>query len=114
MLCATVAVPFFVAAATSPLLQQWLAATRHRHAADPYYLYAASNAGSMLGLIAYPALVEPHLTLGEQSRYWTAGYALLSALVAACAVMVWREGVDTLRNASPSTAVPASARPTLG
>lgn len=97
VLCATVALPFFVVASTAPLLQQWFASTRHRHAADPYYLYAASNAGSMLGLIAYPALVEPNLTLNQQSGLWAAGYALLMALVALCTVAVWRQR----RNAPP-------------
>lgn len=95
ILGAAIAVPFVVVAATSPLLQQWLAATRHRHASDPYYLYAASNTGSLFGLIAYPMLVEPHLTLDEQSRLWTAGYALLAALVAGCVVAIRQAGVPT-------------------
>ncbi|HEV3007049.1 MAG TPA: fused MFS/spermidine synthase, partial [Pirellulales bacterium] len=90
ILCATVAMPFFVVAATSPLLQQWFASTQHRHAADPYYLYAASNAGSMLGLIAYPTFVEPYLTLHNQSRLWAAVYGLLMALMTVCIVAVWR------------------------
>lgn len=93
ILLAAVALPFVVVAATSPLLQQWLAATRHRHAADPYYLYAASNAGSLLGLMAYPTLVEPHWTLDEQGRLWTAGYALLAALVAGCVVALKQTGI---------------------
>ncbi|HWB14048.1 MAG TPA: fused MFS/spermidine synthase [Pirellulales bacterium] len=91
ILCVTAFLPFFVVSSTAPLLQQWFAFTRHRHAADPYYLYAASNAGSMLGLIAYPALVEPNLTLGEQNRWWAAGYALLTGLVVVCIVTVWRK-----------------------
>ncbi|HVX15257.1 MAG TPA: fused MFS/spermidine synthase [Pirellulales bacterium] len=117
MLCATVALPFFVVASTAPLLQQWFAATRHRQAADPYYLYAASNAGSMLGLIAYPFFVEPRFTLGDQSRLWTVGYAVLSALVVACIVMAWRAGVGQARktedNVSRASAVPVAAPPTL-
>ena len=91
ILGATVGLPFVVLASTSPLLQQWLAATRHRHAADPYYLYAASNAGSMVGLLAYPLAVEPHLMLGQQSRAWAVGYAVFALLVAACAVTAWRQ-----------------------
>lgn len=102
ILCTTVGLPFVVLASTSPLLQQWLAATRHRHAGDPYYLYAASNAGSMLGLLAYPLAVEPHLTLDQQSRIWAAGYAVFAALVAACAVAVWRQhGQPTDKEPSP-------------
>jgi len=86
ILSATVVAPFFVVSSTAPLLQQWFASTRHRHAADPYYLYAASNAGGMLGLVAYPALVEPRMELDEQSRFWAAGYALVMGLVVACMV----------------------------
>ena len=54
-----VGVPFFVLSTTSPLLQRWFAATRHSTARDPYFLYAASNAGSLLGLLGYPFLIEP-------------------------------------------------------
>jgi spermidine synthase len=89
-LCATAGLPFFVVASTSPLLGQWFAASRHRHAADPYYLYAASNAGSMIGLLAYPFLVEPRLALPVQSATWTGGYAVLMLLLAICLVAVWR------------------------
>lgn len=49
--------PFLAVAATAPLLQSWFSTTRHRHAADPYFLYSASNLGSMVGLIAYLATV---------------------------------------------------------
>jgi hypothetical protein len=115
ILCATVALPFFVVASTAPLLQQWFASTRHRHAADPYYLYAASNAGSMLGLIAYPALVEPNLTLDEQSRLWAAGYALLMTLVAVCTVAVWRQrpGAQPDGQKVPESPFRCDAAPTL-
>ncbi|HET6881842.1 MAG TPA: hypothetical protein VFI31_16880, partial [Pirellulales bacterium] len=71
----TAGLPFFVVAATSPLLSQWFAASGHRHAADPYYLYAASNAGSMVGLLAYPMLVEPRYDLPGQNVGWAGGYA---------------------------------------
>ena len=53
-----VGVPFFAAAATAPLLQRWFARASGR---DPYFLYAASNLGSMVGLLGYPLLVEPAL-----------------------------------------------------
>lgn len=93
VLCLTAGLPFFAVAATSPLLAQWFAASRHRHSADPYYLYAASNAGSMLGLLAYPTLVEPHLTLPEQGRGWAAGYALFMAMLTICIATAWRRRV---------------------
>src|SRR5262245_46089462 len=58
-----VGVPFFAVAATAPLLQRWFSRTDHPAAADPYFLYAASNAGSLLALLSYPLLVEPNLPL---------------------------------------------------
>jgi hypothetical protein len=89
-LAALVGVPFFVLSATAPLLQRWFAATGHRSAADPYFLYAASNAGSLLGLLGYPFLVEPYLALGEQRWLWVVGFAGLVGLMAACGVVVGR------------------------
>ncbi|HEX7377366.1 MAG TPA: fused MFS/spermidine synthase [Pirellulales bacterium] len=86
----TAGLPFFVVAATSPLLAQWFADTRHRHASDPYYLYAASNAGSLLGLLIYPTLVEPRLTLPEQCRLWAVCYAVLMILLMACTIVAWQ------------------------
>ncbi len=96
-LAIAVGLPFFVVSTTAPLLQRWFADTGHPAARDPYFLYAASNLGSMLALLAYPALVEPEFALPDQSRIWTAGYALYAVLVAACAVALWRA-----KNPSPS------------
>ena len=85
--------PVFVAvSAQAPLLQAWLARARHPAASDPYPLYAASNAGSVAGLLAYPLLLEPAAGLALQSSLWTAGYVLLVALVAACGLLVLRTG----------------------
>jgi hypothetical protein len=90
LLSATVALPFFVVAATAPLLQRWLAGTRHPAARDPYFLYRASNIGSIAGLLTYPLVVERVLGLGEQGRWWSLGYAVLLLLVLGCAVALWR------------------------
>jgi SAM-dependent methyltransferase len=75
---------FFAVAAQAPLMQRWYASSEG--AADPYALYVASNLGSFAGLIAYPLVVEPLMTLRQQSWLWTIGYGLLALLVAACAV----------------------------
>jgi hypothetical protein len=82
--------PFFVVATTAPLLQRWFTETGHPSAGDPYFLYAASNLGSILALIAYPAVVEPLLPLAGQGRLWEAGYGVLVVLIACCAVALWR------------------------
>src|SRR5215210_4229505 len=89
LLATTAGVPFFALAALGPMLQRWLAATRHRAARDPYFLFAASNAGSLLGLLAYPLVLEPRLSLDEQASAWSIGYGLGCALVAASAVALW-------------------------
>jgi hypothetical protein len=82
--------PFLVVSSTAPLLQKWFAASGHPAGRDPYFLYAASNLGSMLALLGYPLLLEPLLTLERQNEAWALGYAALAALVAVCGLAVWR------------------------
>jgi hypothetical protein len=77
--------PFFVLSTLSPLLQRWFAATRHESARDPYFLYAASNAGSLFALVGYPLALEPSLALRRQSWLWAVAYGALTLLVALCA-----------------------------
>ncbi len=62
--------------------------TGHPTAGDPYFLYSASIAGSMLALSGHPLLLEPRLGLTRQAALWTAGYAILISLVLACALTV--------------------------
>jgi spermidine synthase len=90
LMAVTVGAPFLVLSGTGPILQRWFSRSGHAHAADPYPLYAASNLGSALALIAYPLLMEPRMRLGHQSGAWTAGYAALALLIAGCAALVWR------------------------
>ncbi|MBM3609545.1 MAG: class I SAM-dependent methyltransferase, partial [Alphaproteobacteria bacterium] len=79
---------FFALSANGPLLQAWFVHTGHRTAHDPYFIYAASNIGSFLALFAYPFVMEPLLTLGQQRLYWTVGYWTLLILLALCAFLV--------------------------
>jgi spermidine synthase len=90
LLATTVGLPFFVVSATAPMLQRWFSRTGHASASDPYFLYAASNLGSMLALLAYPLVLEPTLRLSQQGRLWAAGYGVLVVLTLACATAVWR------------------------
>ncbi|MCA1555758.1 MAG: hypothetical protein LC747_03610, partial [Acidobacteria bacterium] len=89
-LLTTVGLPFFAVSTFSPLLQKWFAETRQDSSRDPYFLYAASNAGSLLALLSYPLLLEPGFTLRGQSRLWSSVYALLVLLLAACAFTLLR------------------------
>jgi len=66
LLAVAVGLPFLVVSTTAPLLQRWLAATSHTAAGDPYFLYRASNLGSVLGLLAYPLAVEPSIRLAYE------------------------------------------------
>ncbi len=84
-LTATVGPPFLMLSTSGPLLQRWFAHTGRESAGDPYFLYAASNAGSLLALLCYPALIEPNFQLSSQSRLWSIGYAALTALFLVCA-----------------------------
>ncbi len=90
LLVASVGLPFFTISATAPLLQRWFANTAHPAARDPYFLYAASNAGSMLAVFSYLALVEPNLTLVQQRWAWSIGVALLGMLLGVCALLFWK------------------------
>jgi len=86
----SIGLPFFALAANSPLLQAWFARTDHPAAKDPYFLYAASNVGSFLALISYPIVIEPLIRLGDQTRLWSAGFAVLILLIAVCGYLLWR------------------------
>ncbi len=86
----SIGLPFFVVSTTAPLLQKWFSQLGHRSSSDPYYLYAASNAGSLLSLLSYPFLIEPSIGLDQQRLFWSIGYALLCILIMICAVTLWR------------------------
>src|SRR5262252_11192106 len=65
-----------------------VAETGARSSHDPYFLYAASNLGSLGALISYPTVIEPYLRVSDQSHFWTAAYVVLIVLCVACAAMV--------------------------
>jgi SAM-dependent methyltransferase len=100
LLISSIGILFFIVSAQAPLMQRWYALETSR--GDPYPLYAASNLGSFAGLISYPLIVEPTMSLAQQSWLWTILYAVLVLLVAACALTVPGRAVE---------AVPAEAGP---
>jgi len=89
LMTVSIGLPFLAVSATAPLLQRWFSRSDHPHASNPYFLYAASNAGGLIALLSYPVLIEPHLGLALQSRAWTAGYLLLALCVALCLATLW-------------------------
>src|SRR5215472_3254694 len=90
LFAASIGLPFFALSASAPLLQAWFARTNHPRAANPYFLYAASNFGSFLALISYPLALEPLTRLTDQSRAWSVGFCILILLIAACGVVFVR------------------------
>jgi hypothetical protein len=90
VLFVSLGLPFFMLSATAPLLQRWFAASGHAHARDPYFLYGASNLGSLAALLGYPVLVEPLLRLRQQSFAWSIGYDLLVILISLSAWLLKR------------------------
>lgn len=125
ILAVFVGIPFFVVSTSAPLLQKWFVYTGHHAAKDPYFLYAASNVGSLLALLLYPVAVEPFLRLTPQTWLWAFSYLALLVFVFFCIAMVWKpaghakfaladhaapgpEPATASGNPQPSTAVTAA------
>lgn len=113
LLLASVGIPYFLLSTNSPLMQAWF--NHAQPGRSPYWLYALSNVGSLLGLMAYPFLIEPNFTLKIQGWTWTgayvlfallAGYGALCSLRGASSVQVEPEAVAAIAPAPrPSTQV---------
>lgn len=86
-----IGIPFFMLAANAPMLQVWFAHTKHHSSEDPYFLYAISNAGSLVALLAYPFVAQPLLELNEQTHVWTSIYILFIAFIAFCVFSMWKD-----------------------
>ncbi len=90
--------PFFILSSSAPLLQKWFAASNHKRSANPYFLYAVSNVGSMGSLLAYPFLLEPLTTLTQQRHLWTFGYVSLIILTIFAASFFWKSNSQLVVN----------------
>jgi len=98
MLLLAIGLPFFALSTSAPLLQRWFSATGHPSSKDPYFLYAASNAGSLLSLLAYPMVTEPSLLVIQQTWLFGAGFLLLLGLTLQCG----RAACNPLRAPEPT------------
>lgn len=100
VLAAAVGGPFAVLATTGPLLQRWYSWSGLPRAHDPYFLYAAGNAGSLAALLAYPFVIEPLSALPVQSRWWAWGYVLFAVLMVVTALSL-RKGAIAVAEEEP-------------
>ncbi|HMK37116.1 MAG TPA: fused MFS/spermidine synthase [Desulfomonilaceae bacterium] len=92
LLSVSLGLPFLLLCATAPLLQRWFLSSGDKYSGDPYFLYVASNWGSLIGLFGYPAIVEPNLTLAAQSLGWSGGYIFLTVSIVVLSALLWRKG----------------------
>lgn len=101
-----IGLPFLALSANAPLLQNWLA--RSGKSKNPYALYSASNLGSLLGLMAYPLLLEPHLGLSAQGLVWGLGLVLLAGMIALCAAFARPLSVPQMESPEKEHGTPPS------
>ena len=100
-----VGVPYVLLSANASLVQAWLT---NKGRKDVYHLYAISNTGSFCGLLAYPLLVEPYVTLTIQWRGFAAGicaYAVLLTLM----MRLTGKSDPAARNTRPADETPLTA-----
>jgi SAM-dependent methyltransferase len=120
-LALSVGLPFFALSTNGTLAQRWYALRSGR---EPYFLYAASNAGSFLALIAYPFLLEPRIDLAAQARIFSIGYGVFVVLTMTSMALAWRaagraagpsvESGPAPEAATKSVATPAAAPSEVG
>lgn len=113
LLTAVIGVPYLVLSATAPLLQAWLA-EESKAGSSPYWLYAVSNGGSMLGLLVYPFVVEPWLSVSQQTTLWSWGFVAFLAAVAVLALRRRNHAGNTAGSTAPTVAHAAEPAPGLG
>jgi hypothetical protein len=110
----SIGLPFFAISANGPLLQAWFTRTGGSGAADPYFLYGASNLGSFLALLLYPLAIEPWLGLADQRFLWTIAYSVLAATIGLCALVTLSAGHRPSEATDPQPTFQAEAIDLLG
>ncbi len=104
-LSASVGLPFLVLSATAPILQRWVASF-DTPVENPYILYAASNAGSFLGLLAFPLFLEPNLKLTDQGRLWSVVFLAALTLMGLCGLLTWTRSSSGAEEAYDNLSAP--------
>ena len=80
LLAASIGLPYFMLSTTGPLVQSWVA--RSIDDASVYRFFSLSNLASLVGLMAYPFLIEPRATLAAQAQAWSVVYLVFTVLCA--------------------------------
>ncbi|MEM9372864.1 MAG: fused MFS/spermidine synthase [Planctomycetota bacterium] len=106
--------PYFAVSSAGPLIQGWFARTGHARAQDPYFLYAASNAGSFIGLLSYPLFVEPRWGLSDQRSGWLVLFAVFALMAGVCVWMARHDLKDDQPIESEHVAEPVTWKRRLG
>ena len=107
LLARSVGLPYMMLSATGPLLQAWFA--RAAPGPSPYRLYALSNTASLLGLLAYPLLIEPALSRHAQAIGWSLAMVPFTVLCIAGGLLARKAPADEQQSpVMPASAAPAS------
>ncbi len=85
----TIGLPLFVLSSNAPLIQSWYSKIQDNHSRDPYFLYAASNTGTLAVLLAFPFVIEPLFGIHLQTKLWSIFYIVFCALMIACVIVLW-------------------------
>jgi hypothetical protein len=110
----SIGLPFMAVSANAPLLQAWFARSGHPDARDPYFMYAASNLGSLVALLGYPFLLEPTFGLSQLKVHWAWAYGLLVLALAASFFLMRgaQAGGVSEEAAPPDTDIASTEAPT--
>jgi hypothetical protein len=85
VLVMVIGLPYLALSATTPLLTAWYADSFEGR--SPYRLFALSNLASLLALASYPLLIEPGLSMNQQTKWWSGGFLLFAVL---CGAIAWQ------------------------
>ena len=113
MFASSIGLPFIAVSANAPLLQAWFARSGHPNARDPYFMYAASNLGSLIALLGYPFVLEPVFGVSQLSHIWAYGFVLLVISIATSFFLMRGAQVGGVPEtpAAPAGALDATAPP---
>ncbi len=103
-----VGLPFAMLSANAPLIQHWYSRTGGPSANDPYFLYGASNFGSMIALLGFPLIAEPFFTAGQIGWAFAVGFVVLGTLLVWCGLTA-----RTGSMASPTSYLLSSGQPRM-